>query len=333
MTDLPEPRANPLLLGHEAAEATLVAAAARGRLHHAWLLVGPPGIGKATLAFRFARRLLAGGAFATLDVPADHPTFRRVAVGSHADLLTVERAFDDKKERLRGEIVVDDVREVTSFLHLTPAEAGWRVVILDGAEFLNRNAANALLKILEEPPPRAVLVLVCAAAGRLLPTLRSRCRRLRLDRLSDAVVSELLAQARPEADRARIVALAQGSIGRAIALADEGGVALAELARNAVARFERLTTPDALATFEALGRDDRAFGTLIDMLREGLAARVQQAARDGADLGGRALPEVVAGWSALGRLKAVTEALHLDKREALVQGFAVLSGRSRPDVI
>ena len=107
--------------------------------------------------------------------------FRRVAAGSHADLLTVERAYDEKRKRMRTQIAVDDVRRISDFMSLTPAEGGWRVVVVDGAEELNQTSANALLKMLEEPPPRAMLLLVCAAPGRLLPTIRSRCRRLRLD--------------------------------------------------------------------------------------------------------------------------------------------------------
>ena len=129
----PEPRANPLLLGQGAAEATLLEAMRAGRLHHAWLLTGPQGVGKATL--------LAGrGEADALALDPRHPTFRRVAAGAHADLLTVERAWDEKRKRLRGEIVVADVLRIADFLHLTPAEGGWRVVVLDGAEDLNRSA-------------------------------------------------------------------------------------------------------------------------------------------------------------------------------------------------
>ncbi len=126
------------------------------------------------------------------------PVFRRVAAGSHADLLTVEREWDDKKSRLRGEIVVDDARAVSAFLRLTPAEGGWRVVVIDGAEHLNRNAANAVLKMLEEPPPRAVLLLTCAAPGRLLPTIRSRCRRLALHPLDAREMAHALAEYLPD---------------------------------------------------------------------------------------------------------------------------------------
>src|SRR5205814_6509761 len=156
-----------------------------GRLPHAILLSGPRGIGKATFAFRLARFLLAGPE----DLPAEmfgetekgglaidseSGVFRRVASGGHADLLTVERAYDPRRRRMRGEIVVGDTREISAFLRLTPAEGGWRVVIVDGADEMNRNAANALLKILEEPPQRALLLLVAHSPGRLLPTIRSR---------------------------------------------------------------------------------------------------------------------------------------------------------------
>ena len=183
----PPPRANPRLLGHHAAEATLLEALRGGRMHHAWLITGPEGVGKATLAFRFARRLLAGASDSdSLALDPSHPVFRRVAVGSHADLLTIERAYDPKRKRLRTQIAVDDVRKINGFMGLTAAEGGWRVVVVDGAEDMNGPSANALLKVLEEPPPRAVILMVCSAPGRLLPTIRSRCRRLRLSALNDA---------------------------------------------------------------------------------------------------------------------------------------------------
>src|SRR6516162_2435225 len=184
---VPAPRANPDLVGHESAERELRRLVEAGRLPHAILLSGPRGIGKATLAFRFARFLLAKGddaikaaAESGLAIDRESGVFHRVASGGHADLLTVERAYDPRRRRLRGEIVVEDAREITAFFRLTAAEQGWRIVVVDGAEEMNRSAANALLKVLEEPPRQALLLLVSHSPGRLLPTIRSRCRRFPL---------------------------------------------------------------------------------------------------------------------------------------------------------
>ena len=334
----PEPRANPDLRGQDAAEATLLEALHSARMHHAWLLTGPPGVGKATLAFRFARRLLAGPAAGaeSLALPPSHPTFRRVAAGGHADLLTVEREWDAKRKRLRGEIVVEDVRRIAAFLHLTPAEGGWRVVVLDGAEDLNRSAANALLKVLEEPPPRAVLLLVSHAAGRLLPTIRSRTRRLRLGPLAEDTVADLLGAYAPEIaaeERLRLAGLAEGSIGRALQLAEGGAIPVADLVGTVLEALPALPPTRAHEVADTLGRDEDAFGTFMDLLRAALAAAVRAAARGRADpdqsrlLGARPLAAWVDVWQGLTALQDETERFHLDRRQALVAGFALLAGQ------
>jgi DNA polymerase-3 subunit delta' len=333
----PDPRANPLLLGHDAAEATLAEAMRSGRMHHAWLLTGPEGVGKATLAFRFARRLLAGTpAGASLALDQQEKVFRRVAAGSHADLLTVEREWDAKRKRLRREVVVDDVRRIADFLHLTPAEGGWRVVVLDGAEDLNRSAANALLKVLEEPPARAVLLLVCSAAGRLLPTIRSRCRRLRLQALDDAAMTDLLARYLPDvpdAERGRLVTLGEGSVGRALMLAEGGGVTVADLVGNVLDALPNVSARRAHEVADALARDEDAFSTFMDLTRAALAAAVRAVARGRADpdqqklVGARPLAAWVDVWHALSHLQYETDAFHLDKRQAILASCALLAGR------
>lgn len=252
------PRETATLFGHDAAERVLVDAARSGRLPHAWLIIGPRGIGKATLAYRFARSMLVGeamsaGLFAdtrsdTLHVAPDHPVFRRVAAGGHADLFTLERTRDERTGKRRGEIVVKDARALGAFLRLTPAEGGWRVAIVDSADELNRNSANAILKILEEPPDKALLILVSHAPNRLLPTVRSRCRRLALKPLSEDDLARVLGahlDTPPSAeDLVALTRLSDGSAGRAFALLTAGGL---DLYRDMIALLATLPALDIAA--------------------------------------------------------------------------------------
>jgi DNA polymerase-3 subunit delta' len=332
----PEPRANPILLGHDNAEAMLLDALRTRRMHHAWLITGPEGIGKATIAYRFARRLLAGNPTEdSLALDPAHPVFRRVAAGSHADLLTVERVYNEKTRRMRTQIAVEDVRRITNFMALTPAEGGWRVVVVDGAEELNQSSANALLKVLEEPPPRAILLLVCAAPGRLLPTIRSRCRRLRLTPLDDQPMEQLLSAYLPDMgsdERGRLATLAEGSPGRALLLAEDEGLAVSALVDGVLASLADLPPTRGYEIADTLGRSETGFSTFMDLLRAGLAAAVREHVRGRADpdqerlVALRPLDAWGDLWHGLTRLQDETERFALDKRQAIVAGLGMLSG-------
>ncbi|MEM0943982.1 MAG: DNA polymerase III subunit delta', partial [Pseudomonadota bacterium] len=217
----PHPRETVRLIGQAAAEAAFLAAWGEGRLHHAWLLRGPEGIGKATLAYRIARAILAEGPGEdpglfggptvpeTLEVPAHCPIGARIRAGSEPRLSVLRLGLNERTGKPRAQIVVDDVRAVKSFLQLSAADGGWRAVIIDPGDALNRSAANAILKFLEEPPARTLILLVSHAPGGLLPTIRSRCRTLDLAPLGAQDLSAALAQAGVEIDAREAPAMAE----------------------------------------------------------------------------------------------------------------------------
>ncbi len=331
MVTTPPPRENPWLTGHDQAEHTLLEALRGGRLPHAWLITGPEGVGRATLAYRFARRLLAGGA-GTLEMAPTHPVFRRVAAGTHADLLTIEREWDDKKKRLKKNIAADAVREIPGFLHLTPAEGGWRVVIVDGAEDMNAHSANALLKVLEEPPARAVLMLISATPGRLLPTLRSRCRTLSLSPLTQGAMDQVLRTYLPDApasQRANLAAFAQGAPGLALALAEHDGPAVTAMVAEITASLPDFPLLRGYDMADGL-RDEVAFDMFFTLLRQTIAAAATASVRGVADAAQQRLaslrPAVAWSeiWQRIGQIHEETQRHNLDKRQAVVTALALL---------
>lgn len=248
------PRDVDRVFGHDVAAAEFESALQRGHLHHAWALVGPEGIGKATLAYRLARTVLAhteaGGVKdgSVEDVPATHTLFRQVAGLSHPNLLLIRRSWVERTKRYSHWIGVDEVRRLRAFLGSTAGDDAWRVVVVDRADQLNQNAANALLKALEEPPPRTLFLLVSGAEGRLPVTIRSRTRVLRLAALDDAPLTEAVraALARDEIEVEEkalplAVALAEGSVRRALELLTGDGL---ELYDEIVATFDALPEID-----------------------------------------------------------------------------------------
>ncbi len=352
----PWPQANPRLIGHSQAERQLLESWAEGRLPAGLLLEGPTGIGKATLAYRFARFLFyygtaadvaAGGLFGaqalpeSLQVPEDSALFRRVASGGHSDLLSVARPAG---ARSTAELPVQQIRAVPGFLHQTAGEGGWRIVVIDDAETMNKSAANALLKVLEEPPQQALLILVAHAPGRLPATIRSRCRRLALRPLEPGELAERLAGFLPEhsaEQRGQLAQLAQGRLGLALQLADQDGAALAAALESLLNGLPHPDWREAEALADRLGarQNDAAFALFCDLLNRWQAALLRRLAGSG-DTGGEPavfadslarhaargrLESWLAVWDKINDLIRAGDDQYLDRKQVILQSLALLA--------
>jgi DNA polymerase-3 subunit delta' len=352
------PRANPNLIGQTAAEQQLLQVIFSGRLSHAWLICGPPGIGKATLAFRFAKYLLVNDTnqYSSLSIPnslyvsPSHPVFRQVAVSSHADLLTVERFLSvgetnsDEVKRSPKELSVEQIRRIPPFLRLTPAKGSWRVVVVDEAEKMNRSGSNAILKILEEPPPLAIILLISNNPGALLPTIRSRCCQIQLHLLSEEEIVTWVAHAMPDignTDRRALARLADGSIGRAAMLAQNDGISIW---RNLITLLKPLPKQlDLLAVYQltdhlATHAEYSSYQVTVELLLRWLRQLVRLAAT------GELPAEVIDGevenlrrlgmihglghwlslWDKITELFVHSESVNLDRQQVILQLFTVL---------
>ncbi|QOL82637.1 DNA polymerase III subunit delta' [Pseudooceanicola spongiae] len=304
----PHPRDTLRLIGQQGAEQEFLEAYNSERLHHGWMITGPRGSGKATLAWSIARFLLAtplpiaGGMFGelehaphadTLDIAPDHPLRRRMAAGSEQGLFVLRRGYNDKTKRLKDQITVDEARKLKGFFSLSSADGGRRVVIVDAADELNTSAANALLKLLEEPPARTTLLLVTHQPSGLLPTIRSRCRVLRLKPLEPDQMQQALDQAGVQTDAPdQMAALAEGSVGAAVRLANLNGLALyAEWIAilGSLPRLDR-TRAQALAEAAAMRGAEERRALMVALLDQALA----RLAKTGAT-GQPPLPEAAKG--------------------------------------
>jgi len=332
--EIPHPRETRALINHVEAEQTMLDAYRSGRMPHAWLIGGPTGIGKATLAYRMARFALAHPDPAapevktatSLAVADDHPVAQRIAARAHPDLLVLERTVNEKTGKLFTVIRVDDVRQTVSFFGSTAGEGGWRVCIVDTADELqDPQGANALLKILEEPPKNALLLLVSHAPARLLPTIRSRCRRLMLRPLSVAEVAEGVARAlgrdAGEAEIGEAAAQAEGSIGRALKLLE--GPAL-ELRRQVVAQLDRLPAVDPRA-LHALGdslggTEPQRLEAFVDTVNEWLAARSAKGPQEN-----RRLVRLAEAWDKVNQAARDADTYNLDRKPLVFAVFGWLA--------
>ena len=351
----PHPRETRALLGHEAAEDILADAFAGGRMHHAWLLAGRVGIGKATLAYGLARHVLArpderDRSDKRLEVSASSVAARQVAALSHPGLLVLRRLFDPKAKRFGNAIPVDEVRRLKSFLGLTSADGAWRVVIVDAADDLNLNAANALLKSLEEPPRRCLFLLVASEPSGLLPTIRSRCRRLDLQPLAAQPLREAAGAAMaaaqvepPSADQwEQLERLAAGSVRRALQLAATGGLELNQRIAGIFAHLPQIdwTAAHALADSLAGNAQEQRFEAFFELLLDTLArlARVRATSRGSAAevslaaglMSEARLPRWAAVWEAVLRDKADADELNLDRKALVMRTFARLEAVAKP---
>ncbi len=287
--DIAPPAATPYLVGHDRAWGDLIEASRGERMHHAWLLQGARGIGKATLAFALARHLVGApwrgpGKGGAIEFDPEDAAVRQIAAGAHPNVIHIQRAEADRGGGFKTQITVDEIRRLHGFFRAT-ATPGWRVAILDPADDLNRNAANALLKILEEPPARAIFLIANHAPGRLLPTIRSRCRTLRLGALAPSALAEGLARKLPDADeeeRRAAADAAGGSLRQALVVHQGGGVDVLREA-DRLLEGQGFDWQGVHALLDGLGQKGReaAFDLFRDRLFGRLADEAHRAANEG----------------------------------------------------
>jgi DNA polymerase-3 subunit delta' len=331
----PHPREQPLLVGHEEPEAALFQAWQGGRLPHAILIGGQEGIGKATLAYRIARFVLAhqqpGRAGASRDfmLAADHPVSRQVAAQSHPDLLVLRRLANPDSGKLYSEIRVGDVRKIVGFFGSTPALGGYRVCVVDSAEEMNREGANALLKLLEEPPAKSLFLIVSHVPGRIIPTIRSRCRQLRLKPLPVPDVARavrLLAERIPDLALDRVdeaAAASDGSVRRALALLLGEGLDVRALSAELFARLPEVD-PAKLHTLGERIQSDQSLALFAETVEDWLA---RHATEPRAPL--PRLARYAEAWEKVRRAAVETDVYRLDRKPFVFQVFAMLAEATR----
>jgi DNA polymerase-3 subunit delta' len=325
------------LYGHAEAEQALLDSYKSGRIPHAWLIGGPPGIGKATLAYRLARFVLAHPdprapavqRASSLAVAADNPVARRIAARAQGDLLVLERTINETTGKLYTVIRVDDVRRTVSFFGSTAGEGGWRIAIVDAVDDLQREGANALLKVLEEPPRRTLLLLISHAPGRELPTIRSRCRRLLLRPLDAADVARAIAASTgrdaEETEVREAAVAADGSVARALAFLDGPALALRQRVLELLAQLPELDPRALHALGDALGGSEpQTLASFIDMVNGWLSARLKADARDLSRMA-----RLAQAWDKVNRAARDVEAYNLERKPLVFAVFGALAEAAR----
>ena len=338
--DAPHPRLAQHLYGQDEAERTLLDAYRSGRLPHAWIIGGREGVGKATLAWRFARFILSHPdpssaqvqAASDLHVAPEHPVARRVAALSHGDLTVLRREWDTKTKKHFTEIRIEDVRRMFDLFHMSAAEGGWRVVIIDCIDDVNRSSANALLKMIEEPPQRSLFLLLSHSPARVLATLRSRSRILQLPLLSPPDIEKAMRAAgapwsqMTQDDLDGAAKRGQGSVREAMRLLSGRGLALSRRLEDVLASLPEIdwTIVHEIAD-SVVGRDGSDdFETTLATLFDWMDRRVRSSDAPAARLA--PLAEV---WEKIAASAREIEAFNLDRRPFILSTFADLAAAAR----
>lgn len=332
----PHPRETFRLIGQDETLMRAARTIRSGRVPQGLLIAGPPGVGKATLAYRIARYLLKYGATADgpddLGVPADDRVSLQVTAKSHPGLKVLKRGLNPETGRLMTVLSVAEIRSLSGFFGLTSGAGGWRIAIVDTADDMNDAAANALLKALEEPPPRAMLMLLAHAPGRLLPTIRSRCQRLMLRPLSAGDLDAELLQRMPDlaADaRASVIRFAGGSLGVALQVAAGEGLMLAGEADRLIDGAAEPDLDALMALADRIARTKDGLETFGDFLALTLADRIRARAHSGA----QNLKSWMIAWEKLRDSFVRTSALHLDARQTILSAGRMLAETARHGIV
>ena len=310
-------------IGHDAVEKTFLDAYRSGRMPHAWILAGLEGVGKAGFALRAARFLLAHPdashpdviAAENLDVSPDNPAARRIAARAHTDLFFLESEIDGEKKTKSGTIPVDDVRKMLGFFGSTAGEGGWKIAIIDPLDDLKSSAANALLKMLEEPPPRSLFLMISHNPGRLLPTIRSRCHMVRFKPLSESEIVKALVSQSPGNDQKLLQDAARrgvGSVKRAMNYLDGERMAMVRDIEATLERLPDLDRKHLLAMADHFAKKDGAesFSLFIETVDEWIA----QMCREDAKRGHHALRALAELWEKFTLNARMTDIYNLDRR-------------------
>ncbi len=332
------PKDNFYLLGHDEAEQFLLNAWKNNSLHNSWLFSGIEGIGKATLAYRFARFLLSADSnkrntYPNLNIAPDNQTCRLIANNSHPDLKIIERDYTDTDRRklmksikegtqLSSEemqnlkrstyIRVDDVRTINEFLSKRSSQDGWRIVIVDSIDDMNTASANAILKILEEPPHKTLILLISHNPNRLLPTIKSRCAKLMLKPLNDNNLSSLLRRYRPELSEdiiKELTAISSGSIGKALTYVDNNALSQYERLKNIIISGNNFKLSELLAFCDQATIDEDSF----ELSKSLILKLIHQLAQENANI-----ENITQSWEDTIRIFSETAGLNLDKKQALI---------------